>query len=167
MNVDGTDVNRLTKDPAKDGAPAWSPDGKYIVFTSHRADASGETEIEKQEIWRMQADGTELVRLTDNEFDDAEPSWSPDVDSPKISFTSDRDGNQEIYVMDIDGRNQKNLTKSDFDENYSAWSPDGNWLAFSRFTTNNEIFIMTVAGDHLTNITRSNDNDWQPVWVPR
>ena len=56
----------------------------------------------------MDADGSNLRRLTNHSADDYSPSWS--ADGRSIAFTSERDGNREIYVMDADGGN---LTPAD------------------------------------------------------
>ena len=51
----------------------------------------------------MDADGSNLRRLTDHPASDRSPSFSPD--GRHIAFESDRDGNYELYVMDADGNN--------------------------------------------------------------
>ncbi len=56
MDVDGKNQRRLTRNPASDAFPAWSPDGKRIAFLSDR---SGPTEV-----YVMRADGTHVRRLT-------------------------------------------------------------------------------------------------------
>ena len=51
----------------------------------------------------MDADGTNIRRLTNDPAEDEYPAWSPD--GQQIVFSSNRDGNEEIYVMDADGSN--------------------------------------------------------------
>ncbi len=59
MSSGGSDPTRLTRADAPDNAPAWSPDGEWIVFTSDRDGGP--------EVYLMRADGSEQTRLT---FDD-------------------------------------------------------------------------------------------------
>ena len=82
--------------------PSWSPDGKQIVFHSDRDG--------NQEIYLMNADGSNIRRLTNNPSIDRGPFWSPD--GKKIGFHSDRTGDLDIYTMNVDGSNQTNLTNS-------------------------------------------------------
>ena len=68
MDADGRDLRRLTNDPAKDGPPAWSPDGTKIAFVSVRDG--------KPDIYLINADGTGVRRLADAPDDDLAPAWS-------------------------------------------------------------------------------------------
>ena len=52
-----------------------------------------------KEIYVMNADGSNIQRLTVNVDSDSDPTWSPD--GTQIAFVSDRDGNSEIYVMEV------------------------------------------------------------------
>ncbi|GAH70395.1 unnamed protein product, partial [marine sediment metagenome] len=70
MNADGSEQTRLTNDPALDGCPIWSPDGKKIAFVSER-----DTESEDPEIYIMNADGLSLIRLTKSYGHDLFPNW--------------------------------------------------------------------------------------------
>lgn len=68
MNSDGSGVTRLTNTPEQEGLPAWSPDGKKIVFGANR-DGEG------NRIYLMNSDGTKVVQLS-NEHITGCPQWS-------------------------------------------------------------------------------------------
>jgi TolB protein len=76
MNTDGTNQVNLSNNAGSDFAPAWSPDGKYIAFSSTR-DSTGGVQNINNEIYRMQADGSNQVRLTNNPGMDGFPCWKP------------------------------------------------------------------------------------------
>lgn len=69
MAVDGSDPRNLTADHAGDGAyPAWSPDGRWIAFDSNR-------EGDDNEIYLMDADGSNVRRVTWSPRADLAPLW--------------------------------------------------------------------------------------------
>jgi lysophospholipase L1-like esterase len=98
-----------------------------IVFQSDR---DGQWEI-----YVMNADGSGLIRLTENECDDEFPIWSPD--GREIVFKSNRDGNWEIYKMKSDGSGQVRLTHCEAEDAGPCWSPDGGKIAFHSFRDDN------------------------------
>jgi Tol biopolymer transport system component len=77
--------------------PVFSPDMKKIVFVS--------TTEGDPEIYVSKTNGTDIVKLTDNENVDANPSWSPDGN--RILFISNWTGSFEIFVMNSDGTEQR------------------------------------------------------------
>ena len=91
-----------------------------IAFTSNRDG--------NNEIYLMDADGTNLTQLTNNTASDINPEWHPK--GCKIAFSSDRDGDFEIYVMDADGTNVTQLTNNTAADGCQCWSPNGSRLAF-------------------------------------
>jgi Tol biopolymer transport system component len=118
MNADGTNPAR----PAygiegecpcyRDSGPRWSPDGARIVYSSNRDGCN-------EEIYVMNTDGTNPVRLTQNAARDFCPCWSPD--GSRIVFSSNRDGDYEIYAMNADGTNPTRLTDQEGDDLCPAW----------------------------------------------
>jgi len=83
IRPDGTDLRRLTSVPANDSHPAWSPDCQWIAFTSARGGFKDESALHVAnpqpygDIYVMRADGADLRRLTDNQFEDGTPAWIP------------------------------------------------------------------------------------------
>jgi Tol biopolymer transport system component len=132
MNPDGSDVTRLTNSPSIDRSPNWSPDGKEIVFWSDRAGFNpGSTTSRNSEIYKMNADGTGVTRLTDiaddpattevNESVDRNPAWSPD--GKKIVFNSQRTGDPEVHSMNADGSEVTRLTNAVSVDEFCDWQP--------------------------------------------
>jgi Tol biopolymer transport system component len=99
------------------GYPDWSPDGTRIVFAGDECTNS----LDRSEIYIVNIDGTNLVRLTSNSYGDYHPIWSPDGE--KIAFVSLRDENREVYVMNTDGSQPANLTQNAADDDWPVWQP--------------------------------------------
>jgi TolB protein len=91
----------------------------------------------------MNADGSNVRRLTNHPAVDYWPVWSPD--GKRIAFTSNRDGNYEIYVMNADGSAPRNVTQNPAQDNYATWSPAGKRIAFiSNRSGGYDVYVMDV-----------------------
>ena len=163
---DGTNRRRLASDILSwDMAAAWSPDSQRIAFLSSRG-------IWGNEIYVMDADGTNQQRLTRDGWDDRHPVWSPD--GSKIAFCVLGDANSFIVVMNADGTDRKRLPEEALHEAqvgnlYPVWSPDGSKIAYSAGKVGQidgwEIHLMTADGKHLKRLTHAHkgsdyDLDW-------
>jgi TolB protein len=169
MNPDGSEVSRLTNDPADDYNPSISPDGLKIAFTSNR----DSHQDGNYEIYIMNFDGSNQVRMTNSAGNDGFPTWSPD--GTRIAFTSSRDGAfSEIYVMNADGANQTNLTNNPTDDYGPAWSPDGSQIAFvscrddttapNPFDRFGKVYLMNADGTNPRPLVAA-ESRW-PSWSP-
>ena len=103
-------------------APAFSPDGRQIVFSNA---VGGNTDLQVMDI-----DGQSVRRLTTAPGIDTSASFSPDGRS--IVFESDRSGSQQIYVMNADGTEQRRISFGGGAYGSPRWSPDGSKIAFTR-----------------------------------
>ena len=127
VNIDGSNRRELTESEQGIGSvqPDWGPDGR-IVFSS----AQGGND----DIWVMDADGSNQIKLTASLGTDRDPVWSPDGKS--IAFWSNRADGLQTWVMDADGGNERNLSamiKEAFPDGPgggwpSDWTPDGRIL---------------------------------------
>ncbi len=102
------------------GAPSFSPDGRYLAMTLTTGEGGPDIHI-------LELDSGELRRVTRSRAIDTEPTWFPDGD--RIAFTSDRGGAPQIYSARIDGSDVRRMT---FDGNYNARpsiSADGRSMA--------------------------------------
>ncbi|MFN2525647.1 MAG: TolB family protein, partial [Actinomycetota bacterium] len=132
----GASLQRVTSGIDQDFAPAWSPDGRRIVFS--RQPPGGLV----ADIYVMNSDGTGSANLTNSpHHSDTLPEWSADGD--RIVFAShennplyypDLSRNQEdLYVMDSDGTNREPLVVEPGIQEDPAFSPDGSWIAYADF----------------------------------
>ena len=163
IDVETLAVDQLTHSFAEDSNPAWSSDGEKIVFQSNR-DGNNEIYIIDAGCAKI-PEGclNEVVRVTNNIYDDLEPEWSPDDE--QIAFMSARDGNLEIYVMNTDGTAVTRLTNNPGVDGFPSWSPDGSMLAFhSERDGQTDIYIMTLDRQQEWRVTESIVDQMAPYW---
>jgi len=125
VRPDGTDERNLTNHPAKDVAPAWSPDGQRIAFVSDRDG--------NEEIYVCQRNGSQVVRLTFDLGAEDWPDWSPDGRWIVFQYLPPEaaEGSYDLYLMRADGSQRTRLTFDPGGERWPDWSPDGDWIAFT------------------------------------
>ena len=158
-------ITRIVRHDTDNWSLAWSPDGRRIAFIS-RLGTDGDDEI-----YAMNADGSDITRLANSESLSVRPIryrqlvWSPD--GQRIAFVSNRDGNLDIYAANADGSGIIRLTDNDAWYDWPAWSPDGRRIAFSSNRDGNQdIYAMNADGSEITRLTNNDMEDREPAWSP-
>src|SRR5713226_3749 len=137
-------------------APAWSPDGKELAAVLTKDGSS--------QIYLMNADGTNLRRITFSGFIDTEPFFTPD--GRFIYFTSDRGGSPQIYRMPAKGGEAVRVT---FEGDYNVsprLSPEGKTLAYiSRISGRFQLMVMDLESKQIQTLT-DGYRDESPTFAP-
>jgi len=136
---------------------AWSPDGKRLAFESRR---TGDAEI-----FVVDADGSNVIQLTDHLGSDGTPAWS--ADGTRIAFSSIRDDNVDVYLMKTNGEAVRRLTEDPGSDYNPAWSGDGEHIVFYRSGDdgNDQIWVREVDGAREWNITDDDANNIFPCFL--
>ena len=137
-------------------APAWTPDGKQLAAVLTKDGGS--------QIYLMNADGTNLRRITFSGGIDTEPFFTPDGQS--IYFTSDRGGSPQIYRMPVSGGEAVRIS---FEGDYNVSprvSPDGKTLAYiSRVSGRFQLMAMDLESKQIQTLT-DGQRDESPSFAP-
>ncbi len=160
MELDGSNVERLTENPLFEYVLSWSPDGRRIAFDVRYRD--------ENVILAMNDDGERMILLTAEGYE-REPDWSPDGERIAYAGWSDDTESYEIFVMDVDGGNATQVSSDSTGDVYvPRWSPDGTRLAYD-FTPLNgqgDIYVINADGTNPRRLTTDPANDTWPVWSP-
>ena len=123
------------------------------------------------EIYTMNADGSDVQRVTTATGDDTKPAWSRD--KTKLAFVSQRDGNAEIYVQNIaDGKAvgaAQRITNDPAFDGAPSWNPDGTQLVIqSERDQDIALYVVNVASQSVRRLTqRKGFRDQNPAWSPK
>ncbi len=144
--------------------PSWAPDGVQIVVASNYDN--------DLELWTLTDDGANLTKITNNDWADRDPAWSPSGDV--IVYASEQangagSGLTELFSISPDGQNVTQLTDANGSTYSPAWSPDGTRLVFaSDRNGDGDIFIADADAQNYTLITSDDGGaeDRLPIFNP-
>ncbi len=195
VSWDGKQTIQLTNSTEGESDPQWSPDSKYLSFTSSRQGGTNQ-------IWLLDRRGGEAIKLTNVKGGLADYSWSPDgkkialivmdekdtaKNKPpqpyvinKFHFKQDVSGyiydslRTHLYLFDVASKKTEPLTSGIYNETDAQWSPDGSKIAFvSNHTeepdrnSNSDIWIVDAkTGASPRQFTTWAGSDNNPQWSP-
>jgi tricorn protease len=164
-NENGQNVQRLTVNRARDVYGRFSPDGKWIAFSSER---NGNLDV-----FIIPSEGGAAKQLTFHSSDDTVLGWRPDSRAVLFSANRGEDFTPQLYLVNVEGGMP---TKAGTDMGVqAAYSPDGRRLAYNpksqvywrkyyRGATQSDIVVMDVAAKKFTQITDFDGHDSWPMW---
>jgi Tol biopolymer transport system component len=175
-NLDGTDI-RCLEDKGYDACSFFFPDGKRLVFTSTRDNRhlpKGDYSILAEyptgaELYTCNIDGSDLKRLTNNEWYEAEVSLSPDGEW--MLFGRLIDGKMDLWRMRPDGSNEIQITKTpEWQEGGAFYLPDSEHILYRAWKVEDQgkrakpmtVFTIKHDGSELRQITHDDGMNWAP-----
>jgi dipeptidyl aminopeptidase/acylaminoacyl peptidase len=145
--------------------PAWSPDGREVVFTTNLTGRAN--------LWKVPASGGWPIQLAQSDDRQSGAVWSPD--GKWIVFEQDFGGGElyDLFAAPSDGGDVINVTNTpDIDENSARWSPDGSALAISyrpKDSSTADIALLDWKTKQVRKLTneQSKDREWDTaIWSP-
>ncbi len=157
-DFDGYNERQLTNNGSINILPEFSPDGKYVYFTSYLDD--------DPKIYMLTLETNEVDIFAGFPGLNTAPTVSPD--GKQIACVLSKDGNSEIYLLDRKGNIKKRLTYNNSIETAPTWSPDGNNIAFTSDRSGSpQIYIMDAEGSNVRRLTYIGGYNDSPCWSPK
>ena len=140
--ADGAVDRWITRGNSSDRQPVYSPDGKFVLFSSNR---SGNLDL-----WQTATDGGSVRRITDDLAEDWDPAFTPD--GKKIIWSSGRTGNLEIWMANVDGSDARQVSRDGADAENPSATADG-WIIYNSFNpTKSGIWKIRPDGSQATRL---------------
>jgi dipeptidyl aminopeptidase/acylaminoacyl peptidase len=191
-DVKSGQTTQLTRGQKSSTAPQWSPDGKWIAFTSSRVD-------EKNQLFVISPSGGEAIQITKSDTAVSGFIWAPDSGSiaysAAVPLTQDQKDRKErlgdyevvrreyqhvhLWTIALDdamktpAAGQQRTRGSDFSVGSFSWAPDGHAIAFGATrnpdlisTSSSDIYTLTLADDRVKKIVSQPGVDTNPEWSP-
>ncbi|MCG8696496.1 MAG: hypothetical protein MI922_00465, partial [Bacteroidales bacterium] len=153
--LEGKEERIITRDKGLQHEPDWSTDNERIAYVSSHG-------YRTAELYVVDVDGKNKVRLTNNNARETLPVFSPDGST--LCYASDESGNYEIWTMHVGSKERKQLTDSLSMDTRPYWSPDGEQIVFvSNRSGSLQLWIMNADGSEPRQLTEGPPS-MDPAW---
>jgi eukaryotic-like serine/threonine-protein kinase len=113
----------LTRGNSCNRQPAYSPDGRKILFSSNMTG--------NLDLWEVSTESRGLRRITEDAAGDWDPIYSPD--GKYILWSSNRNGHFEIWMANADGSGSRQVTRDGVDAENPGMTRDGKWIVYNSY----------------------------------
>ncbi len=157
MDIDGSDIMRITNHRTAVVSPVWSPDGTKLLFTSYLG--------RNPDTYLYDFSAGRMTPVSRRDGLNISGDFSPDGRS--ILLTLSYEGNPEIYIMDLESKKLKRLTNYWGIDVSPSFSPDGERIAFvSDRAGTPQIYVMNSDGSNVRRVTYEGKYNASPRWSP-
>jgi TolB protein len=158
MDYNGKNRRPLVANQAINLSPAFSPDGRKVIFTSY---VSGNPDL-----WIYDLQTQSVQPFTRKQTLATSPAWSPSGKS--IAYAMTMGGNADIYTIPARGGTPRRLTSGPAIDCAPSWSPDDREIVFTSDRSGSpQVYIMAAGGGNVRRLTFAGSYNDSPVWSPR
>jgi TolB protein len=163
MDYDGFNPVKVTSRFSHAMAPAWSPDGKKLVFT---AVTKNNKNVRNHNLFLYDLSSGKIDMISNRQGINSGARYSPNGN--QLSLTMSFPGNPEIFLMDPSSKVVQRVTNSYGLDVDPSWSPDGRWLAFvSDRSGRPMVYKMEASGANVQRLTYAGHYNATPTWSPQ
>ena len=158
MDVTGQGVEQLTRNGSINISPAWSPDGKSVVYTAYMR--------RNPDLYQTFSSTGRTILLSSAPGLNAAADWSPD--GRRLALMMGSEGESDIFTINSDGTSPTPLVRSWSSEASPCWSPDSKEIAFvSDRAGTPQIYIVEVGSKRVRRLTFEGSYNCTPAWSPK
>ena len=153
--IGGGDPRQLTSGELSQGAAAWSPDGKMIVFVQDSTEPVEVRDQVRPDIYLLNVADGAIRRLATGFVENGSPSWSPDGKTIAFICSKGRGAENDVCTIPVTGGTARNLTADwALDPGSPSWSPDGKTIYIDAETRGNvHVFAVAATGGPVRQVT--------------